>query len=68
MYKAFLSYTQVKEYLAVMIENDLLDYNESEQTYKTTIKGLQLLKVYDEMSEFILPGEQQQLSAKLPQK
>ena len=35
MYKAFLSYNQLKEYLSVLIENNLLEYIEGTQTYKT---------------------------------
>ncbi|TLX89156.1 MAG: hypothetical protein E6K94_10950, partial [Thaumarchaeota archaeon] len=36
MYKAFLSYAQLKEYLSVLIENNLIEYLEGIQTYKTT--------------------------------
>jgi predicted transcriptional regulator len=36
MYKAFLSYAQLKEYLSVLIENNLLEYLEGVRTYKTT--------------------------------
>ena len=39
MYKAFLSYAQLREYLSVLIENNLLEYLEGTQTYKTTEKG-----------------------------
>ena len=55
MYKAYLSYAQLKEYLSILIENDLLKYSEGEQIYKTTEKGLKFLKVYDQMSD--LTGE-----------
>jgi predicted transcriptional regulator len=30
MYKAYLSYAQLKEYLSVLVENGLLDYQEGE--------------------------------------
>ncbi len=43
MYKAFLSYAQLKEYLAVLEENGLLAYDKREQIYKTTQKGLHFL-------------------------
>ena len=42
MYKAFLSYAQLREYLSVLIENTLIEYVEGSQTYKTTEKGLNL--------------------------
>ncbi|MDW0296958.1 MAG: winged helix-turn-helix domain-containing protein, partial [Nitrososphaeraceae archaeon] len=35
MYKAFLSYAQLKEYLSVLIENNLIEYLEGVHTYKT---------------------------------
>ena len=53
MYKAFLSYNQLREYLSVMIENNLLEYLEGTQTYKTTEKGLNLLKMHNEMAELL---------------
>ena len=43
MYKAFLSYAQLKEYLAVLTENGLLAYDNSNSTYKTTPKGIKFL-------------------------
>ena len=42
MFKAFLSYAQLREYLSVLIENNLLEYLEGMQTYKTTEKGFNL--------------------------
>ncbi len=45
MYKAFLSYAQLKEYLAVLEENGLLAYDKGEQIYKTTQKGLHFLDI-----------------------
>ena len=53
MYKAFLSYAQLREYLSVLIENNLLEYLEGTQTYKTTEKGLNLLKMHNEMAELL---------------
>ena len=53
MYKAFLSYAQLKEYLSVLIENNLLAYLEGVQTYKTTEKGLNLLKMHNEIGELL---------------
>ncbi|MDW0289866.1 MAG: winged helix-turn-helix domain-containing protein [Nitrososphaeraceae archaeon] len=53
MYKAFLSYAQLKEYLSVLIENNLLEYLEGTQTYKTTEKGFNLLKMHNEIGELL---------------
>ena len=53
MYKAFLSYAQLKEYLSVLIENQLLDYIDGTQTYKTTEKGLNFLKMHNEIGDLL---------------
>jgi predicted transcriptional regulator len=53
MYKAFLSYAQLREYLSVLIENNLLEYLEGMQTYKTTEKGFNLLKMHNEIGELL---------------
>jgi len=53
MYKAFLSYAQLKEYLSVLIENNLLEYLEGSQSYKTTEKGFNFLKMHNEIGELL---------------
>jgi predicted transcriptional regulator len=53
MYRAFLSYAQLREYLSVLIENNLLEYLEGTQTYKTTEKGFNLLKMHNEIGELL---------------
>jgi predicted transcriptional regulator len=53
MYKAFLSYTQLKEYLSVLIENNLIEYIDGTHTFKTTEKGLNFLKMHNEMGELL---------------
>ena len=53
MYKAFLSYNQLNEYLSILIENNLIEYLDGTQTYKTTEKGLNLLKIHNEMGELL---------------
>jgi predicted transcriptional regulator len=49
MYKANLSYTQLKEYGIVLAERDLLRYDLDKQTFKTTEKGLRFLDAYNHM-------------------
>lgn len=51
MYKAYLSYAQLKEYLEVLVENGLLEYNNADQTYKTTEKGLKFVRIYQHLDE-----------------
>jgi predicted transcriptional regulator len=54
MYKAFLSYAQLKEYLAVLIENSLIEYEVGRQLYRTTEKGIRLLRVYNQVGELVV--------------
>jgi len=53
MYKAFLSYAQLREYLSVLVENNLLEYLEGVQTYRTTEKGFNLLKMHNEIGQLL---------------
>lgn len=46
MYKAFLTYTQLKNYLQTLTEMDLLSYDKDTRTFKTTEKGLRFLNTY----------------------
>jgi predicted transcriptional regulator len=59
MYKAFLSYNQLKEYLGVLTENDLLNYDAYTQTFKTTEKGLRFLDTFNQMDGMIKEVEEQ---------
>jgi len=49
MYGAYLSYVQLKDYLKVMLENELLVYDEHKLQYRTTEKGRMFLKTYDKV-------------------
>ena len=53
MYAAFLSYAQLKEYLSILIDNNLIEYSNGTQPFKTTEKGLNCLKMYREIGEFL---------------
>ncbi len=55
MYKAYLSYAQLKEYIAVLVENGLLEFEKGGQTYKTTGKGLVFLKTYSQIGGLMIP-------------
>jgi len=51
MYKAFLSFEQLKEYLTVLQEKGLIEYEEEQKTYRTTTKGIRLLQLVNNMEE-----------------
>jgi predicted transcriptional regulator len=53
MYIAFLSYNQLNEYLSILIENNLIEYLDGIKTFKTTIKGLNYLKMHNEIGELL---------------
>ena len=58
MYKAFLSYAQLKEYLAMLIRNDLMA-NDNEGTYRTTSKGIRFLESSRQLDGLLVPTSQQ---------
>ena len=49
MYNAFVSHTQLKEYLGALMEKGLIKYASTESKYITTKKGLKLLKAMDKL-------------------
>jgi predicted transcriptional regulator len=53
MYSAFLSYNQLKEYLAVLIENNLIEYSGRTHEFRTTEKGLKFLKMHNALGELL---------------
>ena len=53
MYIAFLSFNQLKEYLSILIENNLIEYLDGTKTFKTTEKGLNFLKMHNEIGELL---------------
>ena len=53
MYFAFLRYSQLNEYLSILIENNLLEYLDWTNKFKTTEKGLNFLNIHNEMGELL---------------
>jgi predicted transcriptional regulator len=59
MYKSFLSYAQLKEYLSFMVEKGLVDetphhFSGNEKfVYKITGKGLRLLQISKEIESLV---------------
>lgn len=55
MYKAFLSFAQLREYLTMLQDIRLIEYEGENQTYRTTEKGMRLLHIYNKMYELVPP-------------
>jgi predicted transcriptional regulator len=48
------SYTILKQYLDLLLQNDLIEYTKGGRTFKTTPKGMQALQIYNEMDELFV--------------
>jgi predicted transcriptional regulator len=51
MSKLFLSHEQMKEYLMLLVEDDLLSYDSTMRTFKITEKGLTFLQAYNQIDQ-----------------
>jgi predicted transcriptional regulator len=56
MYKAFLSYAQLKEYLAMLIQNGLMAHDVEGEMYRTTSNGIKFLETSRELGGLLTPG------------
>ena len=52
MYKAFLTYKQMREYLPFLLQNELIKYGDKDHTFMITNKGLHFLETYNRLREF----------------
>jgi len=64
MYMAFLSYSQLKEYLAVLTESGLLIQEPESQRFRTTAKGLQFLTLNNQMGQLLSGQTEKELVSK----
>jgi predicted transcriptional regulator len=53
MYKAYLSYTQLKEYLSLLEESGMVGYESGTQIYRITDKGRKFLKLSIEIDDMV---------------
>jgi predicted transcriptional regulator len=51
MYKSFLSFAQLRDYLAMLTGQRLVEYDEVGHIFKTTTKGLQVLQLQNQINE-----------------
>jgi NADPH:quinone reductase-like Zn-dependent oxidoreductase len=52
-HKAVLSYDRMKEYLSSLAKDGLIEYEQGRMTYRTTAKGMHLLKLYNNVNEMV---------------
>lgn len=51
MYRSFLSFAQLRDYLAMLTGQGLVEYDEVGHIFKTTSKGLQVLQLQNQINE-----------------
>lgn len=51
MYEVQLSFTQIKEYLQYLQQCELVSYNDENRVFRTTMKGKEFLKIYNELTK-----------------
>jgi predicted transcriptional regulator len=56
MYKAFLSYAQLKEYLAMLIQNGLVAHDVEGEKYRTTSNGIKFIESTRELNGLFIAG------------
>jgi predicted transcriptional regulator len=61
MYDACIPHNQLKEYLAMMIQNELIVYSKEEKTFRITDYGMYVLKLYGEMNKLLVYNPTKQL-------
>ena len=54
MYETCIPHNQLKEYLAMMIQNKLIIYIKEEKTFRITDYGMHVIKLYDEMDKLLV--------------
>ena len=56
MYKAAISYDYMKQSLLSLAEEGLIEYEQGRMTYRTTVKGMHLLQLYNNVNEMVQPS------------
>ena len=51
MYKSLVNYNQLKDYLIFLQQQELIEYDRSARTYRTTVKGRDFLELQRDMGE-----------------
>ena len=51
MYKSYLSFAQLRDYLAMLTGQGLVEHDEIRHIFKTTTKGIQVLQLQNQINE-----------------
>lgn len=51
LYRTYLSHNLLKEYLILLLENELIEYAAGERTFKTTDKGMRYLQMHTQLGQ-----------------
>ncbi len=62
MYKAYLSYTQLKEYLTLLEGSGMIGYENGSQIYRITDKGRKFLKLSTEIGDMVSSKPEESLA------
>jgi predicted transcriptional regulator len=52
-YDMFISYKQLKDYLALLVQHKLIEYVREEKKFRITENGINALNMFDEMNKLI---------------
>lgn len=54
LYRTYLSHNLLKEYLVLLLENELIEYIAGERTFKTSGKGMRYLQMHAQLDQLIV--------------
>ena len=54
MYETCIPHNQLKEYLAMMVQKELIVYSKEEKIFRITDYGMNVLKLYDEIDKLFV--------------
>jgi predicted transcriptional regulator len=54
-YSAFVSHSQLQKYLVMLVEDGFIEYDSENRVCKTSNKGLEFLRLYNQVAEIVSP-------------
>jgi predicted transcriptional regulator len=64
MYSAYMSYSQLQIYLALLEQRNLISYDATTSLYTLTEKGLRFMNAYDQIQELVPNAVERNRSSK----